>query len=236
MLPQAPGPECITIGARLVPLWFIRHRRARRYILRVQRDGSARVTIPRGGSQAEARAFAERHATWIERQWLKKQVQIQAPATWRPGTEVLFRGELARISLSSDGAAIQLGGEVIPRVSGNDDLRPMIEGHLRNRAVSELEVRARVLAGQWQLAVRRVTVRNQRSRWGSCSAKGTLSLNWRLIQTPDWVRDYIIVHELMHLREMNHSARFWRLVAQASPQYAEAEAWLKKHAALLRSR
>jgi hypothetical protein len=80
----------------------------------------------------------------------------------------------------------------------------------------------------------RVVVRNQRTRWGSCSRRGTLSLNWRLVQAPVFVRDYIILHELMHLREMNHSARFWRLVEAACPDYAMAERWLKAHANLLR--
>jgi predicted metal-dependent hydrolase len=78
-----------------------------------------------------------------------------------------------------------------------------------------------------------VLVRNQRTRWGSCSARRTISLNWRLIQTPPFVRDYIIVHELMHLREMNHSQRFWHQVARAYPRWREAEAWLKQHRRLL---
>ena len=74
-----------------------------------------------------------------------------------------------------------------------------------------------------------MTVRNQRSRWGSCSRRGTISLNWRLVQTPDLVRDYIIHHELMHLREMNHSARFWARVEEVCPGWREAERWLKRN-------
>jgi predicted metal-dependent hydrolase len=84
------------------------------------------------------------------------------------------------------------------------------------------------------LPARRVTVRNQRSRWGSCSRHGTISLNWRLIQTPTHVQDYIILHELCHLREMNHSARFWREVERVCPNSAAAERWLNQHSALLR--
>jgi predicted metal-dependent hydrolase len=76
--------------------------------------------------------------------------------------------------------------------------------------------------------VKRVTVRAQRTRWGSCSRRGTVSLNWRLVQTPDFVRDYIILHELAHLRHMNHSARFWREVERLCPEYRTAEHWLKK--------
>jgi predicted metal-dependent hydrolase len=84
------------------------------------------------------------------------------------------------------------------------------------------------------IEVARVSVRNQRSRWGSCSRRGTISLNWRLIQTPAWVRDYIILHELAHRREMNHSDRFWREVERLCPDYLAAERWLKAQRAVLR--
>ena len=90
------------------------------------------------------------------------------------------------------------------------------------------------MAAQQDLRVSRVLVRDQSSRWGSCSCRGVVSLNWRLIQTPDFVRDYIIIHELMHLREMNHSRRYWKLVTDAFPLTPAAEQWLKQHATLLR--
>ena len=95
---------------------------------------------------------------------------------------------------------------------------------------------ARVLEGieaATGVDVKHVVVRNQRSRWGSCSSTGTISLNWRLVQTPDFVRDYIIYHELMHLREMNHSARFWARVEEVCPGWREAEHWLKRNGSLL---
>jgi predicted metal-dependent hydrolase len=77
-------------------------------------------------------------------------------------------------------------------------------------------------------------VRNQKSRWGSCSRRGTISLNWRLIQTPEFVRDYIILHELAHRRQMNHSEKFWLEVERLFTDYLLAERWLKQHANLLR--
>jgi predicted metal-dependent hydrolase len=113
-------------------------------------------------------------------------------------------------------------------------LRPLIERHLWRLAGRELPVLVLEFAALHQLPVRRVTVRNQRSRWGSCSRRGTISLNWRLIQTPPFVRDYICLHELAHLREMNHSRRFWRVVEQLCPDYRAAEKWLKQHSSLLR--
>jgi predicted metal-dependent hydrolase len=96
-----------------------------------------------------------------------------------------------------------------------------------------LPARAWELAATVGVEVKQVTVRNQRSRWGSCSATGTISLNWRLVQTPDSVRDYIVYHELMHLREMNHSERFWARVEEVCPPWREAELWLKRNGSLV---
>ena len=106
--------------------------------------------------------------------------------------------------------------------------------HLWKLAAAELPPKVFELAAAHQLNVRRVTVRNQRSRWGSCSRRGTISLNWKLIQAPPFVRDYIVLHELMHLRQMNHSARFWREVEVVCPEYKTAEKWLKQNSALLK--
>ena len=110
----------------------------------------------------------------------------------------------------------------------------MIETHLRQLATRELPPRVREFAAQHQIEVTRITVRNQKSRWGSCSRRGTISLNWRLIQTPDFVRDYIILHELAHRRHMNHSVRFWSEVERLCPDFRTAERWLKTHRDFLR--
>ena len=105
---------------------------------------------------------------------------------------------------------------------------------MRQLAAQELPARVRELAAAHGVEVARVSVRNQKSRWGSCSRRGTISLNWRLIQTPVAVRDYIILHELAHRRQMNHSEKFWQEVARLCPDYLPAERWLKQHAKLLR--
>ena len=120
------------------------------------------------------------------------------------------------------------------RERASADLRPVIEKHLRQLATRELPPRVREFSAQHQIAVTRITVRNQKSRWGSCSRRGTISLNWRLIQTPDFVRDYIILHELAHRRHMNHSVRFWSEVERLCPDFRTAERWLKTHRDFLR--
>jgi hypothetical protein len=236
----APAPgDWIEWDGRRVPIHYRRNALARRYRLFVDREGRPRVTIPRRGSRREAQRFLDGHREWLVRQ-LRRFVARQAQVTgWRPGTEILFRGSPARLELneSESPTCLRLGAERIPLPGGppepDRDLREIVERHFRRLAELELPARVRELAALHQSPVRRVTIRNQRTRWGSCSRRGTISLNWRLVQVPVEVRDYIILHELMHLREMNHSRRFWALVAQACPDYKIAEAWLRSHSTLL---
>lgn len=164
-------------------LRFVRHRWARRYILRVLDDGSLRVTLPRWGSKREAQQFVEASRAWIADQQARRQ---RKP----------------------------------PVVSDN-------EPALRRRAKDELPRQLLNLAAAHGVAVHRVSVRNQRSRWGSCSRRGGITLNWRLVLVPDFVREYVMLHELMHRRELNHSPRFWRLVAAVCPRLVEARRWLR---------
>ena len=230
----APAGEMLIAGARAVPVTFIRSLKARRYILRLRQDGTARVTVPRGGSFSEARRFAQRQTAWLERQVVRLAARPVHPADWRVGGSIFFRGGQVLLEADASGRAVRFAGEAVRVADTTGDLRPTIEKHLRKLAARELPPRVIELAALHAVAVGRVSVRNQHSRWGSCSRSGTISLNWRLIQTPDSVRDYIILHELMHVRQMNHSARFWREVAAVCPGYEEAERWIKLHSVLLR--
>jgi hypothetical protein len=233
--PAPPHEDWLVAGTRRVRLWFVRNRRARRYILRLRPDGAARVTVPRGGSLAEAKRFAERNIAWLEQQLLRQAMQPRQPLPWPLGTEIFFRGQGVRLEPGENGEAgvIRLGGAIVAIADAGGDLRPAVERHLRHLAAQELPARVFELAAPHHLPVRRVTVRNQRSRWGSCSRRGTISLNWRLVQTPPFVRDYLVLHELAHLKEMNHSRRFWSEVARLCPDFREAERWLKQHSNLL---
>jgi hypothetical protein len=226
----------LSVGPQKLPLLMVRNPRARRYLLRLRSDGTARVTIPRGGSTAVARQFVERHAAWLERELQRLQAQPRKPAVWKIGTEILLRGNAVRIEAGTNGEAetVRCSGESVRVPDPAADLRPAIEGHLRQLAARELPPRVLELAARHGLTVRRITVRSQKSRWGSCSRRGTISLNWRLIQTPAFVSDYICLHELMHLRQMNHSPGFWREMERVCPDYRMAERWLKEHSGLLR--
>lgn len=231
-MPPPATVEALQVGAHAVPLRLVRHPRARRYVLRLLPDGTARVTIPRSGSVGAARRFAEQQQDWLARALQRQATRPSEPKQWGVGSTILLRGEPHVITAAGPGVTV--GGETIAGRCDSEDWRPVIERHLRQLATQELPPRLWELAQLHALAVTRVTVRNQRSRWGSCSRRGTISLNWRLIQTPPFVRDYILLHELMHLRQMNHSARFWAEVARVCPDYLAAERWLKQHATLLR--
>ncbi len=229
--PDAP-PEAMQVGLRAVPLLLVHHPRARRYLLRLRPDGMVRVTIPRRGTVAAARDFAARNAGWLEQQFQRLAAQPEPPAGWQLGTEILFRGEPVRIEPEVE-SCIRFGTELVKVADATGDLRPVIQKHLHERATRELPARVWELAAEHDITVNRVSVRNQKSRWGSCSRRGTISLNWRLIQAPEFVRDYIILHELAHRRQMNHSEKFWQEVARLCPDYQRAERWVKQNARLL---
>ena len=206
---------------------FVRVRRARKYILRVRPDGSLRVTIPRGGSRRDAEAFLRRHQEWVAAERLRV-AERHAPVEWRAGDAIPLHGELTtiRVHESAHGQMVVVGEQRVRIAAGVVNVRPAVELALRRIASRELVPRLQALASEHALTVDRVTIRNQRSRWGSCSRRGVIALNFRLVQMPPAVCDYVLLHELMHLRQQNHSRRYWRLVEAVCPDYREAERWL----------
>ena len=223
---------------------FERSARARRYRLTLRRDGTAVAIIPARGSVREAEQFVAQHTEWLERARERQRRRPRAAEVWTVGTRVLWRGELTEVRVASDPSTgsgqaawakpqVCLAADVFRVRTLEGDLRSALEAQFARRAKIELPARAWELAALTRVDVKHVTVRNQRARWGSCSAGGTISLNWRLVQTPEFVRDYIVYHELMHLREMNHSERFWARVAEVCPGWREAERWIKRNGALV---
>jgi len=184
-------------------LEFVRHPRARRYVIRITDEGIVRVTVPRRGSKREAVAFAAREHAWIERQ-----LRARAERELRERERRTTNGELRGTNDDSGASA--------------DERRLLLA-----RARKELPPRLLALAAQHGLSVGRVSIRNQRWRWGSCSRQGHICLNWRLVTMPESVRDYVLIHELMHLKRMDHSPKFWKLVAKACPEYQDARRWLR---------
>ena len=233
---QSASLHSLQIGDRTVAIDYVRNRRARRYVIRLAPGGRVRATIPPFGSKAEAYAFAEREQLWIERQLNKPALVLPPKVVWADGTTFLFRGEEVRLCVDQASRMISFANQRLEVTSLPTDLRPLVERHLMRLAMRELPARTIELAKLHALPLRRVAIRAQRSRWGSCSPTGTVSLNWRLIQMPPFVSDYIILHELMHMRQMNHSKAFWRCVEEVCPDYQIAERWIKQHAHQLQAR
>jgi predicted metal-dependent hydrolase len=206
---------------------FVRVRRARRYILRVRPDGTLRVTVPTGGSRREAEQFVRKHQRWIRRERDRVQVE-RAPREWHDGSEILLRGEVVRLAVAACGEALvaSYAGRQLS-IAPPLDIRTAVEGDLKELAKAELVPRLLDLAAQHNLRPGAISVRSQRSRWGSCARNGNIALNFRLVQMPLAVRDYVLLHELMHIRQQNHSRRFWKLVEAVCPAFRDAERWLR---------
>jgi predicted metal-dependent hydrolase len=214
---------------------FQRSTRALNYRLTLRRDGVAVATIPARGSEREARRFVEQHRDWLERARSRQRLRPRAASVWPLGAHVLWRGEHYEIRKASEGLrpTVVLSADIFRVPSFGGDLRPTLESRFIRLAKIELPARAWELAAETGMEVKQIIVRNQRARWGSCSSGGVISLNWRLIQTPFSIRDYIIYHELMHLHEMNHSSRFWAHVEDVCPGWREAEHWIKQNGSVL---
>ena len=223
---QLDLPFLRTTPAADPAIQFVRVPRARKYVLRVRPDGSVRVTVPRGGSRAGAARFVEAHLPWIVKERARLAAE-HAPREWWHGTTILLRGEPVAIAVA--GAVASYGSRAVRVPPGAWDVRPLIEADLRLLARETLVPRLHELAALHRLEVSRVTIRNQRSRWGSCSRGGRIALNFRLVQMPAAISDYVLIHELMHLSQQNHGPRFWRLVEAACPAFRAAERWLKAH-------
>ena len=161
-------------------------------MLRLRRDGTARITVPRGGGVLEALDFASRHSWWLAKQLEHRTFHPQLPQPWEVGSRILFRGEPVLLeSTEPISGGVRFASEVVRFRTRVTDVRPRVETHLWSLAKRELPARVMELASAHGFTVGRVSVRNQRSRWGSCSRRGTISLNWRLIQAPGFVRDFL---------------------------------------------
>ncbi len=210
---------------------FVRNPRAKRYIVRVDTKGRITLTLPKRGSMRYALKFANEHLDWIrERQNLAVKEKT-ADARLGFGQRILFRGEWHELILEKDcGRPVMIfANQRLFIADENMDLRRPLRTLMMEMARIEFPPKVMEYAERFALTVKRVSVRGQKTRWGSCSSAGTISLNWRLLQAPTGARDYVIIHELMHLFEMNHSPRFWSLVADACPDYSFWKKWLDEH-------
>jgi predicted metal-dependent hydrolase len=208
--------------------------RARRIALRVDAaERKVELVLPPGVPTSHGLRFLASKQSWIA----ARLAALPQPVPFAEGLIVPVLGIPHRIRREDDAAAPPVAirdGEI--RVRGDPaHVERRVRDHLMAMARSEFARRARHLAARIGRKLVRVSVRDTKSRWGSCSGQGNLSFSWRLIMAPDPVIDYVVAHEVAHLAEMNHGPRFWRLVERLSPGSATPRAWLKQHRALLLS-
>lgn len=209
-----------------------RHRQARRYTLRIQAATREVVlTLPPRGSVKEAKAFASKHGGWIA----ARLGRLPAIVPFRDGTVLPLRGVAHRIvhrrgARGTVWSETDAHGERLLCVAGQaPHVARRVADFLKREARRDVEAASRRYGEKLGVTIKRITVRDQTSRWGSCSTTGALSFSWRLILAPPYVLDYLAAHEVAHLIEMNHSQRFWRLVERICPAIHRAKAWLDIH-------
>ncbi len=230
--PREPQAIEIVFDNSTYPVRLRRHRQARRYTLRIQTATREVVlTIPPRGTLKDAREFAEKHGGWIA----ARLGRLPEAAPFAHGIVMPLRGVAHRIAHrpSTRGTVwteVDGSGERLLCVAGQAPLvGRRIGDFLRREARRDLEAASRRFAAGLGLTIQRIVVRDQSSRWGSCSTTGVLSFSWRLILAPSDVLNYLAAHEVAHLIEMNHSAKFWHLVQRLYPGHERAKAWLDAH-------
>ncbi len=213
---------------------FRKHPKAKRYLAKVDKEGNIVLTVPRAGTQRDALAFANRNRDWLEDQIRIARIaqeEAKQKQGLRPGDLIWYRGAQVELRVEKDyGRPVLCFAEERVFIADESmDLSRPLKSRLREVAKSEFPELVHAFAERFGEVVKKVAVRDQKTRWGSCSTSGTISLNWRLVLADLATRDYVIIHELMHMKRFDHSPEFWSLVESACPDYRIHEAWLKAH-------
>jgi predicted metal-dependent hydrolase len=219
--------ELLKIDGRMLEVSLRLNPRARRMIVKVNpATGEVVVTAPSRRGLAHALDFARGEKEWIANQLAK----VPGPVVLVPGATVPFRGKPHEIRAAGRGPAPVWREDGIIWVRGREaHASRRVLDFLKREARALFEARALDYAALLDARPSRITVRDTASRWGSCSSTRSLSFSWRLILAPDFVLDYVVAHEVAHLREMNHSARFWAHVRKIVPELDAPQDWLKLH-------
>jgi predicted metal-dependent hydrolase len=223
--------ETMRIGGKSVSVKVRLNPRARRLIVKVHPStGEVAVVAPSERSVQKALDFARQEGDWIA----GRLDRVPDPVYLEPGDTVLFKGNLYVLRLSPDRGSVWIDNDATRptiRVTGKREHAPRrVEDWLKKQARTAITRRINALAEELGVKVTRITVRDATSRWGSCSTSGAISLSWRLIMAPNSVLNYVAAHEVAHLREMNHGARFWRIVDKlvGQDEAETAQAWLRE--------
>jgi len=225
-----PGVFGTPVGC---PVRWCRSPRARRVSLRIDpRAGEVVVTLPMRAGRRAGMALLTTHAAWV----MQRLTALAPPVALAAGAEVLLGGRphVIRHDPDARGGAFLDGATIV--VSGRPEfLARRVKDFLRAEAKRRIAVLAEGHAAALGVKIRAIRLKDTNSRWGSCAPDGTLAFSWRLVMAPDWVLDYVVAHEVAHLRELNHSPRFWTHVESLTPNREAAQDWLRDNGpALLR--
>jgi predicted metal-dependent hydrolase len=232
--------QTINLGGRIVTYTVRRSQRAKYLGLRVTPTHGLEVVVPLRGRMPEIAALLHERSSWILRALDKVASSRPAPATpLGTGTNLPYRGIDHRLIVRE-----HAGRPAIVRHEGMhtiEVLRPgqdtpliaLLTGWYREEARAILTAEVCHWATALGVTYARLTIRDSRSRWGSCSSRGGLNFSWRLVLAPPAVLEYVVIHELAHRRELNHSPRFWAIVAAHCPDYRLQQRWLREHGARL---
>ena len=227
--------ELLKIDGKTVEVILRTNPRARRFIVKVDPStGEVSVVAPTTRSLDRALDFARREKDWIA----GRLASIPDPVHLDVGSSVMFRGiEYLIRPGEKRGTPVWIDRDAMRptiRVGGNPEhASRRVLDWLKREARRRIDERVSYYAGLLGVLPRRITIRDTSSRWGSCSSARSLSFSWRLILAPPAVLDYVVAHEVAHLRELNHRPRFWRLVELLGPDIDGSQAWLSQHGALL---
>lgn len=212
-----------------IPYSVRRSDRARRVRVTVHPGGEVEVVLPRRAREREAAVAIVQLRPWIERR-LAEAVEVRARVAARGATVPYLGRSLALVAEAGRTRAHRRGDRLLVPAG---DAEPALERWYRRAARAEVVPRLDAAAAALGASYRSLRIANQRTRWGSCSATGAMSLNWRLLLAPEEVLDYVIWHEACHLVHLDHSPRFWALLERHRPGYREDKAWLRRHGATL---
>lgn len=227
-------------GERRFPYTVRVSARSRYMRLTIRPDTGLVAAVPLGYRATALQQFLHHHRRWIAREHDRlARLKAAIPTRWPYGTTLPYRGEEHAIVLEGGVRPATVVRTAVPSLIVRMPA-PTLEGARRllkrwylAEASQRLTTRAAELARVLGVTVARIRVRDQRYRWGSCSVHGHLNFNYRLIMAPPAALEYVVIHELMHRRQMNHSKRFWALVAEHCPDYRRHLAWLKTDGAYL---
>jgi predicted metal-dependent hydrolase len=205
--------------------------RARRVRVRVDHERGVEVVLPRRAAEREAAAAIRELRPWIERRIAE--LQRTAAVVAARGATVPYLDETLSLLPEPGRTRVHRRGGTLLVPGDDENHRPALERWFRRRARAEIAPRLDAATAAAGTAYAGLTIRGQRTRWASCSATGAMSFNWRLLLAPAPVLDYVVWHEVCHLEVMDHSPRFWALLAERCPDYRAHAGWLRRHGAAL---